>query len=415
MKSEIITVGTELLLGRIDNTNARFIADQLTQLGIEAYFQTVVGDNEARIITALKQAATRCDLIIICGGLGPTVDDKTLAAVSKYLAVDLKVDQTQFGQIKNHFASLHRPMAPENVKQAQYLNGAKILANDAGLALGDFVSAVDGPAVAVLPGPPIEMETMFVNHLIPILKAAYPIKRQLISRVLRFYGVSESVLMHQLTDLVAKSNNPSIASYAKNHEILLRLTAMGSNETRINNLLDETQRQILAQAGNFYYGSGSQNSLAREVVIKLKQLGLTITAAESLTGGLFQSSICSIAGASNIFNGGFVTYANDAKKDLLHIEPQIIADNGVVSGQTAVAMATGARQIMRADIGISFTGVAGPDSLEGQPAGTVWLGLDIKGEPVQTKLIHFPQSDSRQTIREKSVLTGLKLILAAIK
>lgn len=415
MKSEIITVGTELLLGRIDNTNVRFIADQLTQLGIESYFQTVVGDNEARIVAALRQAAGRCDLIIICGGLGPTVDDKTLAAVAKYLEVELKVDQQQFSQIKNYFASQHRPMASENIKQAQYLAGAKILANDVGLALGDFFNNADGPAVVVLPGPPTEMKTMFLNYLIPILKQTYTINRHLTSRILRFYGISESILMHQLAKLVAKSNNPSIASYAKNHEILVRLTAFGDDEEKIKGLLDETQRQILAQVGEFYYGTGSQNSLAREVVITLRKLGLTITAAESLTGGLFQSAICSIAGASNVFSGGFVTYANDAKKNLLAIEPQVIDKYGVVSRQTAVAMAVGARKIMNADIGISFTGVAGPDPLEGQLAGTVWIGLDIKGKTMAAKLVRLPQSDSRQAIREKSVLTGLQIILANVK
>ncbi|WP_137597535.1 competence/damage-inducible protein A [Paucilactobacillus kaifaensis] len=415
MKSEVITVGTELLLGRIENTNARFIADQLTQLGIESYFQTVVGDNETRIITALKQAATRCNLIIICGGLGPTNDDKTLSAVAKYLGVELKVDQRQFSQIENYFTRQHRPMAPENIKQAQYLTGAQKLKNDVGLALGDFFYNNTDTAVAVLPGPPAEMKTMFLNHLIPVLRQVYPIKQQLTSRVLRFYGISESVLMHQLDDSVTKSDNPSIASYAKNHEILIRLTAPGDNEEQINCLLDETQRKILIRVGEFYYGNGTENSLAKEVVTNLRQRGLTITAAESLTGGLFQSSICGIAGASNIFNGGFVTYANDAKKDLLQIDPQIIDQYGVVSRQTAIAMAMGSRRIMNADIGISFTGVAGPDSLEGNLAGTVWIGLDVKGETTVAKLVQLPQSDSRQAIREKSVLTGLQMILSRLK
>ncbi|BAP86053.1 putative competence-damage inducible protein [Paucilactobacillus hokkaidonensis JCM 18461] len=415
MNSEIVTVGTELLLGRIDNTNARFIADQLAQLGIESHFQTVVGDNEDRIVAVLNQAATRSDLIIICGGLGPTVDDMTLASVSKYLGLNLQVDETQFSQIKAHFNRQHRSMTPENVKQAQFLAGAKILPNDVGLALGDFVKTVKGPDIAVLPGPPSEMETMFINHLVPLLEETYPVQQHLISRVLRFYGISESMLMHQLNDVVISNTNPSIASYAKNHEILIRLTAQGKDDDQINQLLDITQTQILAKVDGYFYGTGSKNSLAKEVVMQLKQKGLTVTAAESLTGGLFQSTICSIAGASKVFDGGFVTYANQAKKDLLHINAQIIDDNGVVSKQTAIAMASQARKIMNTDIGISFTGVAGPDQLEGHPAGTVWIGLSFGDQQVKTQLEQYLQTDSRQSIREKSVLTGLQMILQMVK
>lgn len=414
MQGEIITVGTELLLGRIDNTNARYIAERLAQLGIESHFQTVVGDNKKRIIMALEQAAARCDLIIICGGLGPTADDMTLASVAEFLHAKLQVDEHQFSEIKNHFANQQRPMAPENSKQAQYISGATILPNDAGLALGDFYNNETGADVAILPGPPSEMETMMQNHLLPLLSNVYPAQRQLVSRVLRFYGISESVLMHQLDDLVVENANPSIASYAKAHEILIRLTVTAANLDQSKQLLDDTQQQIMARVGEFCYGVGSNNSLVQEVVTKLKEHKLTITAAESLTGGLFQSTICSVAGASNVFSGGFVTYASQAKKNLLQIEAKVIDENGVVSEQTAAAMASQARHLLNADIGISFTGVAGPDSLEGQPAGTVWIGLDTGIGHIQTKLEQYPESDDRQAIREKSVLSGLQLILSQI-
>lgn len=409
MKAEIITVGTELLLGRIQNSNATYLAQKLAYLGIDSYYQTVVGDNIDRIKETLEIAHNRADLVIICGGLGPTRDDVTKEAVSQFLDIPLVMDSDSMDQIRQHFSDQHRTMLPENVKQAQHLQGGGILKNDNGLAIGDFYHEQDQNFV-ILPGPPSELQMMVDKYLIPALKKEFDLSSQITSSVLRFFGLPESELMGTIDDIVKNAVNPSIASYAKFHEIWIRLTDISDDPVKAEAELAAISAKIIDRLKPYFIGKGTKRDLPIQVVDKLRSQGLKVTAAESLTGGMFQSTIAGVSGASNVFDGGFVTYANSAKIELLGISEEIVAKYGVVSSQIAQLMAEKSMEKMHTDIGVSFTGVAGPDSLEGHPAGTVYVGLAMRGRDTITKLLNISALDDRETIREKSVIYVLQML-----
>lgn len=413
MQAEIISIGTELLLGRIVNSNAKYIAAKLADIGIEVRYQTTIGDNPAHIQEALKIASQRNDLIIMSGGLGPTLDDMTKPAVAEFLKTNLILDDQQLDRIKQKFVEQNRQFVETNIRQAQYLTGGQKLLNHHGLALGDFYQNEAGTDVVLLPGPPSEMEPM-MDELVPILIDSYHLKHQLISTVMKFYGISESQLMSELDDLVSESSRVSIASYGKGNEIWLRLTIFDDGQDDAQQIIDQVQQTIAQRFPSYYFSDNVQESLAAIVVELLKSKHKTITAAESLTAGMFQSTIASVPGASQIFTGGFVTYSNQVKEQLLGIPAEIINQNGVVSAETAIYMADNSSKIMHSNIGVSFTGVAGPDSLEGNPAGTVWLGLAGFGETI-TKKIQFATTESRNSIREKSVMSALQMIWLQLK
>ncbi|CUS26569.1 competence damage-inducible protein A [Paucilactobacillus oligofermentans DSM 15707 = LMG 22743] len=408
MQAEIISVGTELLLGRIVNTNAKYIAAKLADIGIESRYQTTIGDNLEHIKEAMAIANQRNDLIIVSGGLGPTQDDMTKQAVAEFLNTKLMLDKVQLERIKRRFDERGRNFVESNIKQAQYLNGSEILPNYHGLALGDFYRNDNGADIILLPGPPTEMEPMMNELILSVIKN-YHLKYRLISKVMKFYGISESQLMSELSDLVGNSGRVSIASYAKKHEIWLRLTILDNDSDDAQIEIDAVKLKIAKRYPDFYYSDNIDETLAMVVVKLLKAKNKAITAAESLTAGMFQSTIASVPGASNVFSGGFVTYSNQVKTQMLNIPSLIIKQNGVVSEQVATSMAENAKVIMNADIGISFTGVAGPDSLEGNPVGTVWIGLAGLGMTVAQKL-QFASTDSRTAIREKSVLEALRML-----
>ena len=406
MRAEVISVGTEILLGQITDTNSTFISRRLAELGIDVYFKTTVGDNEQRMLEVLEIAAKRSDLIIISGGLGPTADDLTKKTVAKFLGQKLALDQAALASITAYYQANHKVMTENNKVQAMYLEDSEAIPNHAGMAVGNFYSNPNGPDYILLPGPPSEMRPMFTDEIMPRLKQR--VDHLLFSRVLRFYGIGESQLVTDLRDLIEEQTNPTLAPYAKVGEVTLRLTAQAKTKDQADNLLDTLEAKIKARVGQYFYGYGDDNSLAEVVVSKLKEQHKKVAASESLTGGLFQATITSISGASNVFDGGFVTYAAQAKASLLHIPQNIIADNGVVSEITAQWMAKQTLKLMNADFALSFTGVAGPDSLEGNPAGTVWIGLAQKDGSVSTKLCHF--YGDRAEIRTKTVLEGLNLL-----
>ncbi|QMU07905.1 competence/damage-inducible protein A [Levilactobacillus suantsaii] len=406
MQAEIIAVGTEILLGQVVDTNSAFIARELAGAGIEVYYHSLVGDNADRLTGVVKQARSRSDLVVISGGLGPTKDDLTKQTVAHLLGVKLVENEAAMTKIKNHFATTGKPLTPNNRLQALYLAGSQPLKNSTGMAVGAFYQAPDDEAdMLLLPGPPSEMQPMMTHEAVPALRAAYQRHEYLTSRVLRFFGIGESQLTTKLGDLIEHQTNPTIASYAKRNEVTLRLTASTTGSAEAQTLLDQMTATIKERVGDYLYGYGDDNSLANVVVQRLIDQHLTITGAESLTAGEFQSTIGSIPGVSAVFPGGFVTYANRAKHDLLGIPQRIIDNDGVVSEATAKEMAERSRKLLDTDLALSFTGVAGPDSLEGQPAGTVWLGLAQRGQAPQAKLMHF--AGTRGDIRMRSVLTGL--------
>ncbi|PWF99573.1 competence/damage-inducible protein A [Levilactobacillus bambusae] len=408
MKAEIIGIGTEILLGQVVDTNSAFLARELANLGIEVYYHSVVGDNTERLTSQLDTAMRRSDLVVMSGGLGPTQDDLTKQTVANYLGIPLVMDQTAMAKIDDYYHQTGREEAPNNALQAMYLQGATVMPNDNGMAVGNFYQQSDGADVMLLPGPPTEMTMMFNHYGRGLLEAAYHRNEFLVSRVLRFYGIGESLLVTKLSDLIDQQTNPTIAPYAKTNEVTLRLTASAEQEAKAKGLLDGMEAQIQARVGDYLYGYGDDNSLEAVVVAGLKDQQLTITAAESLTAGQFQSTLGNVPGVSTVFPGGFVTYSAEAKAALLQIPSEIIEKYGVVSEQTAVWMAKQAKKTLQTDIGISFTGVAGPEELEGQPAGTVWIGIAFKDQTPFGRLIHL--AGTRDRIRERSVMAGLDLI-----
>ena len=408
MHAEIIAVGTEILLGQIVDTNTRLVGQVLADLGIDVYYQTVVGDNEVRMRAAIDLAAKRSDLVILTGGLGPTKDDLTKQVVAAYLGKQLVEDEAAMLKIKRHFEISQRKMTANNRLQALYIEGSKPLANETGLAVGDFYQAEQGPDFMLLPGPPSELRPMLFKVALPLLKQAYRQDQLLSSRVLRFFGIGESQLASQLDDLIENQTNPTIAPYAKDNEVTLRLTASAKDEQEAQALLDGLESKIAKRCGQYLYGYGDDNSLAQVVMTKLREKHLTITAAESLTGGQLQAALTSIPGASQAFMGGFVTYANYAKEKLLAIPAEVIAKHGSVSEQTAILMAEQAKQKLGADVGVSLTGVAGPNSLEGQPVGTVWIGIAYRNKAGYAQKFHFPRQ--RKYVQARAVLTALDLV-----
>ena len=408
MHAEVISVGTEILLGQITDTNSTFISQRLAELGIDVYFKTVVGDNEKRLLQALEIASGRSDMVILSGGLGPTKDDLTKQTVARFLNCGLLTDRDALEYIEEYYRQNNRKMTDNNLLQAKYLEGSVSLPNESGMAVGSYYQNQNGPDFILLPGPPSEMRPMFDKQVMHRLKENYAREHLLFSRVLRFYGIGESQLVTELDDLINGQTNPTIAPYAKVGEVTLRLTAQADSKESAKEILDETEQVISKRVGQYLYGYGDDNSLPKVVVEKLKQRGLTVSASESLTGGSFQKAVTDIAGSSQIFPGGFVTYSASAKENLLDIPKEIIIENGVVSEATAKWMAERTRIKMDTDFGVSFTGVAGPDTLEGNPAGTVWIGISQRGR--QTAAFEYHFYGDRDAVRVRSVLAGFDLI-----
>ena len=416
MKAEIIAVGTEILTGQIVNTNAQFLSEKLAEIGVDVYFQTVVGDNEARLLSLLEIASQRSNLVILTGGLGPTEDDLTKQTLAKFLGKDLVFDPQAQEKLDIFFA--HRPdyaRTPNNERQAQIVEGATPLPNETGLAVGGVVSEVDGVTYVVLPGPPSELKPMVLNQLLPKLMTG----TKLYSRVLRFFGIGESQLVTILADLIDHQTDPTLAPYAKTGEVTLRLSTKAVSQEKADQALDILENQILSRQTfegislrDICYGYGEETSLASVVVEELKKRQKSITAAESLTAGLFQATLADFSGVSAIFNGGFVTYSLEEKSKMLDISEQELKEHGVVSEFTARKMAEQARIKTQSDYGVSLTGVAGPDSLEGHPAGTVFIGLaHAKGTEVIKANI---AGRSRADVRQIAVMHAFNLVRKAL-
>lgn len=415
MKAEIIAVGTEILTGQIVNTNAQFLSEKLAEIGVDVYFQTAVGDNEDRLLSLLEIASQRSNLVILTGGLGPTEDDLTKQTLAKFLGKNLVFDSQAQEKLDTFFA--HRPdyaRTPNNERQAQIVEGATPLPNETGLAVGG-VSEVDGVTYVVLPGPPSELKPMVLNQLLPKLMTG----TKLYSRVLRFFGIGESQLVTILADLIDHQTDPTLAPYAKTGEVTLRLSTKAVSQEKADQALDILENQILGRQTfegislrDICYGYGEETSLASVVVEELKKRQKSITAAESLTAGLFQATLADFSGVSAIFNGGFVTYSLEEKSKMLDISEQELKEHGVVSEFTARKMAEQARIKTQSDYGVSLTGVAGPDSLEGHPAGTVFIGLaHTKGTEVIKANI---AGRSRADVRHIAVMHAFNLVRKAL-
>lgn len=411
MNAEIIAVGSELLLGQIANTNAKFISSQLSELGINVFYHTVVGDNGNRLKEVIKIAESRSNLIIFSGGLGPTKDDLTKETIANHLGTSLVYNDEALKMIEQFFARFNRPMTENNRKQALILENSEALRNDHGMAPGMLLEK-DERIYILLPGPPKELEPMFQFVAKPKLAKRLSSGGVIQSHVLRFYGIGEAALEERIQDILDNQTNPTIAPLASDGEVTLRITAKANSEEEAWKLIDDKKREILQIVGEYCYGV-DDDSLASKLVELLLKNNLTISAAESLTAGLFQSELAEIPGVSGTLVGGMVTYTAEAKINQLGIEKTLLDTYGIVSSECAAKMAELVRKKFNTDIGIGLTGAAGPEGHDGVPAGTVWIGFAFKnGKTVTRKLQLFGM---RNTNRIRSVKLACSYLMQLLK
>lgn len=403
MNAEIIAVGTELLLGDILNTNARFLSRELAALGINVMHQHVVGDNHQRLKELVLAAKERSDLLVFSGGLGPTADDLTKETVAECYGDTLEFDPEEWDKITGFFTALGRPTPENNRKQAMVPCHGKKLPNKNGTAPGAWFQ--QGEKIAVLlPGPPRELEPLWQEQVRPLLE-----QRQdcvLRSLVLRVAGVGESDAEARVGHLFQNAN-PTAAIYAKTGEVVIRITARAEKEEKALALCREYAQKFYAILGDAIYAEGEEE-IQHTLVKLLAQKGLTLATAESCTGGMVAQSITDVPGASQVFGFGFVTYANQAKEKLLGVEPRILQAHGAVSSQTAAQMAFGAMAAAGADVGLSTTGLAGPGGGTPQkPVGLVYLAV-AQGDTVYVKRL-MCKNRSRDVVRRRTVQAVLDL------
>lgn len=401
-KTEIIAVGSELLLGQIANTNAQFLSAKLAELGVNVYYHTVVGDNQERLLQAIQTAEKRANIIIFTGGLGPTKDDLTKETLAKALGTELVTDDDAMQYIEDYYERTKRTMSENNKKQALVLQGSKVLKNEYGMAPGMALKKNE-TIYMMFPGPPSELQPMFTNHGRKYLLEALGEQDKIISRVLRFFGIGESQLETEIDDLIENQSNPTIAPLAGDGEVTLRLTAKHSEETTAIQLLNETESKIRERAGEYLYGY-DQSTIMQELVNVLIKEERTIASAESLTGGLFAEQMTAVKGTSAVLKGGIVCYASEVKEKQLKVKKETLEKDGAVSDQCAKELAENVREIMDSDIGIGFTGEAGPEPMEDKPVGTVYIGIALKGKETKTFLLNL--AGSRDSIRKRSVKYG---------
>nr|WP_295971603.1 competence/damage-inducible protein A [uncultured Bacillus sp.] len=411
MNAEIIAVGSELLLGQIVNTNAQFLSSHLADMGINMYYHTVVGDNATRLEHAIQIAESRSNLIIFTGGLGPTKDDLTKETVARHVDRKLVMDQDALQYINEYFQRVGRMTTENNRKQALVIEGSMVLKNDHGMAPG-MIFTVQNHTYMLLPGPPKEMEPMFTAYARPLLMERLKLQDRIISKVLRFFGIGESDLEMKIDDLIDAQSNPTIAPLASEGEVALRITAKHQAADVAMKLIEETEEKIFERVGEYLYGY-DDTSLMEELSKLLKEQQLTIAAAESLTGGMFQKELTAVPGASSLLIGGVVCYSPQVKHEVLHVKQETIDTDGVVSASCAQQLAENVSRLIKTDIGISFTGVAGPEDLEGKPAGTVYLGIAIKGQPTRVEKLNL--SGNRTSIRKRSVKYGCYYLLKSLR
>lgn len=402
MRCEVVAVGTELLLGQVVDTNSAWLGDRLALAGIESHRHTQVGDNEERIAAAVTEALARADAVIVCGGLGPTPDDVTREAVAAALGVPLERDPAMAERIRAIFAARTREMAPSNLRQADRPAGATFIPQERGTAPGLICPAGPGGTrvVYAVPGVPFELEEMVERAVVPDLVRRAGNPGVILSRMVRTWGLSESALAERIAGRVGQSN-PTIAFLASGIEgVKVRVTARAADEAGARRMLDVEEAELRTLVGDYVFGIDDE-SMERVVADLLSERGLTVGVAESLTGGLVGARLAETEGASEWFKGSVVAYDSGVKYDLL-----AVPEGPVVSEQAALAMARGARRVLKADVGLGVTGVAGPATQEGKAVGTVFMAVaDADGEEVREA--HFP--GDRRHVRQFATISLLDL------
>lgn len=409
MTVEIICVGTEILLGNIVNTNAAYLAEKCASIGLSCYYQTVVGDNEERLTEVLKCAIERSDIILLSGGLGPTEDDLTKETAAKVMGRKLVMDEESREKISQYFQARKVKPTENNWKQAMIPEGSVVLENNNGTAPGIIIQEKD-THVVLLPGPPAELMPMFEKSVMPYLNNLEP--GIILSQTVKICGVPESQVETMVKDLIDTQTNPTIATYAKTGEVHVRVTAKAEDEKEARKMMKPMIKELKARFHSDIYSTEEDTTLEKVVVDLLLANDLTITCAESCTGGMLSSRLINVQGVSEVFKSAYVTYSNKAKRKQLGVKKPTLQKWGAVSKQTAEEMVKGAAFFSKADVAVAITGIAGPDGGTAEkPVGLVYIGCNVKGT-ITVKEYHF--QGNRSKIRESATTAALVLMRSCI-
>lgn len=407
MKAEIISIGTEIILGSTLNTNTYYLTEKLTDAGIDVLFHTSVGDDSKILKDVINIGLDRTDLLIVTGGLGPTMDDITKEIVSETLGLEIELDNLMVNNIKKYFDESEESMPENNIKQAYKPIGSKFLINEIGTAPGIYIEW-KGKTLILLPGPPKEMKLMFEKYVLPLINQDFIIKTKTINTI----GIGESQLEIILKNIIEEKENPIIATYAKEGQIDIKIVAKDKNEEKIDILLNETVEQINNSIKEYIY-SCEDETIEEVLFKKLKKENMKIAFCESCTGGLISSQFTKIPGASEVFDRGIVTYSNNSKMDELKVKKDTLSKYGAVSKETATEMATGILNKTGVDIALSTTGVAGPDGgTVSKPVGLVYIGIATKDNCFVIKCLF---KGNRQSIQNKATKKAFSKLIKTIE
>ena len=409
MVVEIISVGTEILLGNIVNTNAAYLSEKCAALGLSCYYQDVVGDNEERLMSVIKTALSRADILLISGGLGPTQDDLTKEVVAKALGRELYMHEPSKEMLIAFFRERGIEMTENNWKQAMMPRGCIVVENPNGTAPGVIIED-NGKHVILMPGPPGEMIPMFENAIIPYLNELEP--GIIYSQTVKVCGVGESKAESMVEDLIKAQDNPTIATYAKTGEVHLRVTARAEDEKEAKKLIKPIIKELKGRFGNNIYTTQEDVTLEKAVVDLLLANHLTVSTVESCTGGMLAARLINVSGVSEVFKTGYITYSNKSKRKILGIKKSLLEKHGAVSPEVAREMAKGAAIFAKSDVTVGITGVAGPEGgSDEKPVGLVYIACSVCGR-IEVKEYRF--SGNRMKIRESSVSAALSLMRESI-
>lgn len=409
MTVEIISVGTEILLGNIVNTNAAFLAEKCAAIGLSCFHQTVVGDNEKRLGDAIRTGLERADILVLSGGLGPTQDDLTRETLAGVVGKELVLDEHTKSRIEAYFAGRGRQITDNNWRQAYKPQGAIVIDNENGTAPG-LIVVHEKKHVLLLPGPPDELKPMFLKQMMPYLQQLE--EAVIFSVTVKLCGIGESQAETEILDLLEQQKNPTVAPYAKTGEVHLRVTAKAPSEKEAQILVEPVVEELKRRFGYRVYTTLEEVTLEQAAADLLKERGWKIAVAESCTGGMLTARLTKVSGVSSVFETGFITYSNEAKKELLGVREESLSQYGAVSRQTAQEMAEGLAKRTGVEVAVSITGIAGPDGgTPEKPVGLVYIGCLVKGK-IQIKECRF--SGNREKIRESSVAAALTLARSCI-
>ena len=407
MTVELISVGTEILLGNIVNTNAAYLAEKIAILGLSCYHQSAVGDNEERLEDAIRLALSRSDIVILSGGLGPTKDDLTKEVTAKVFGRELYEDAHTKERIQSYFdqPGLKKEITPNNWKQALVPEGAIVVDNHNGTAPGLILEG-EGKTAILLPGPPNEIKPMFERDIAPYLNRLQP--EGIYSTMVKVCSIGESKAETMVADLMEEQTNPTLAPYAKTGEVHFRVTAKAADEETAGKLMEPMLQELKKRFGNYIFTMDENVTMEESIVDLLKEKQMTVTTAESCTGGLLSGRILNVPGASAVYKEGYITYSNEAKEKLLGVSHETLETYGAVSYETAREMAAGAARSAGADVALAVTGIAGPDGgTKEKPVGLVYIGCFVKGK-VRAEEFHFTGNRSKN--RDYAVIKALTLL-----